>query len=348
MNKLVLFLTCASLAVGSAAAKDEPNPAEQFYKAGKEKFEQYDDNQAKLYLPSNNNPVDTLSMCIALLEGYENYVKALPLDTIIQTNKDGSPKIDKKTGKPKTKTKYSKDIVNTIAGHHNDFSIAGSVFYGKEDYASAAKAWTIYASLPSAEFLGDKKPELADSTIAETFYNVGVSQYFAKNYEESIDALGKAKKLGYANDNFRTILQLSVSGAVDKYMVAKDYAKCDEILDGAIANFPNEAMFIMFKGIVIETETEDIEQAISYYKESAEKDPTLADAQYHVGRYYNNKAVTLMNAEENLNLTDEELGKIIDPICLQAKPYLEKAVELNASNSEAKRMLDWVNSRLNK
>ena len=65
MNKLVLFLTCASLAVGSAAAKDEPNPAEQFYKAGKEKFEQYDDNQAKLYLPSNNNPVDTLSMCIA-------------------------------------------------------------------------------------------------------------------------------------------------------------------------------------------------------------------------------------------------------------------------------------------
>ena len=201
-----------------------------FTKQVKKKFEQYDDNQAKLYLPSNNNPVDTLSMCIALLEGYENYVKALPLDTIIQTNKDGSPKIDKKTGKPKTKTKYSKDIVNTIAGHHNDFSIAGSVFYGKEDYASAAKAWTIYASLPSAEFLGDKKPELADSTIAETFYNVGVSQYFAKNYEESIDALGKAKKLGYANDNFRTILQLSVSGAVDKYMVAKDYAKCDEIL----------------------------------------------------------------------------------------------------------------------
>ena len=55
-----------------------------------------------------------------------------------------------------------------------------------------------------------------------------------------------------------------------------------------------------------------------------------------------------MNAEENLNLTDEELGKLIDPICLEAKPYLEKAVELEPTNSEAQRMLKWVNDRLNK
>ena len=107
-------------------------------------------------------------------------------------------------------------------------------------------------------------------------------------------------------------------------------------------------MFLLFKGILVESKTEDIEQAFKYYKEATEKDPTLAIAQYHVGRYYNNKAVNLMNAEENLNLTDEELGKLIDPICLQAKPYLEKAVELDPANSEAQRMLNWVNDRLNK
>ena len=97
-----------------------------------------------------------------------------------------------------------------------------------------------------------------------------------------------------------------------------------------------------------ETETGDMEQAVKYYKGAAEKDPTLALAQYHVGRYYNNKAVNLMNAEENLNKTDEELGKLIDPICLEAKPYLEKAVELDPTNSEAQRMLNWVNDRLSK
>ena len=77
-------------------------------------------------------------------------------------------------------------------------------------------------------------------------------------------------------------------------------------------------------------------------------DPTLAPAQYHVGRYYNNTADDLMNAEENKNVNDAELAKIINPYCAQAKPYLEKAVQLDDTNKEAQRLLNWVNDRLSK
>ncbi len=343
MKKIALFLACSSLVGFNMAAAD--NPAEPVYKEGKEKFDMYDDAQAKLIM---QQPIDTIATGQALLDGYDLFMKALPLDTVLEVNKDGSPKIDKKTGKQKYKTKYSKDIVNKVAGHHNDFAVVGSMFNDLHQYALAAKAWGIYVSLPEAEFLGDKKPELPDSTVALFSYYQGVMLFQAKENEKALDVFYKALKKGYDYKESTDMIKYLVSINVDKLLQEKKYDECDNILNTAMQNCPNEAIFILFKGILVESKTEDIEQAIKYYKEAAEKDPTLALAQYHVGRYYNNKAVNIMNAEENLNLTDEELGKLIDPICLEAKPYLEKAVELDPANSEAQRMLNWVNDRLKK
>ena len=102
-----------------------------------------------------------------------------------QVNKDGSPKLDKKTGLQKIKTKYSKDIVNILVGHHNDYVIVGQMFNETQNYELAARAWGIYASLPSAEFLGDKKPELADSTVAQFRYYEGVMYFQARMHRTS-------------------------------------------------------------------------------------------------------------------------------------------------------------------
>ena len=343
MKKIALFLACSSLVGFNMAAED--NPAEPIYKEAEELFNQYDDAQAQAIL---QQPIDTMVVGSALLDGYDLFLKALPLDSIPEVNKDGSPKIDKKTGKQKIKTKYSKKIVDKIAGHHNDFVTVGQMFNETQNYALAAKAWGIYASLPSAEFLGDKKPELPDSTIAQFRYYEGVMYFQAKDNAQSLNAFYEALKLGYDYKETTDMIKYLVGLGVDDCLKAKKYDECDQLLAKAMQECPKEAVFLLFKGILVESKTEDIEQAFKYYKEATEKDPTLAIAQYHVGRYYNNKAVNLMNAEENLNLTDEELGKLIDPICLQAKPYLEKAVELDPANSEAQRMLNCVNDRLNK
>lgn len=65
--------------------------------------------------------VSSSDMAQALLNGFKYYETALPLDTIPEVNKDGSPKIDKKTGLQKVKVKYSAEIQNTLLAHINDF-----------------------------------------------------------------------------------------------------------------------------------------------------------------------------------------------------------------------------------
>ncbi len=341
MKKLFLSVLCSSLALAGFAQ----NEAKALVESGKAKFGKFDNEQVKLQM---HQAVDSAAMCESLLSGYEDLVKALPLDTIFETEKDGTPKIDKKTGKQKVKTKYSKDIVGLISGHHNDFAMVGSLYNENRDYANAAKAWEIYTSLPEAAYLGDKKPVVADSTLALFSYYTGVMYYQVKENEKAFNAFAKAIKKGYDANEAKEMLRYESQMIVSAFIEAKDYAACRNFLDKAIADFPQEALFVMFKGIVLETETDNIENAIALYKKATEIDPTLAQAQYHVGRYYNNKAVNIMNAEENKNLNDAELAKLINPFCEQALPYLKKAVELDDQNAEAKRLLRWVEDRLSK
>ncbi len=341
MKKLALILACTSLIGFNMAADD--NPAEPKYKEGKANFDQYDDAQTKMYL---QQPVDTIAVGTALLNGYELYLEALPLDTVLEVNKDGTPKIDKKTGLQKYKTKYSKDIISTIAGHHNDFLSVGYLFNLVQEYALAAKAWNIYTTMPSAEYLGNQKPVVPDSTLATFRYNEGLMWFQAKENEKALDAFYSALNSGYNYKECTDMIKYLVSTTYDKLSQEENYDECEQLLSTAMQNCPNEGIFDMIKGIMIEVRTEDIEQAVKYYKEATEKDPTLAQAYYHVGRYYITKANEVMNAEENLYLTDDDLEKLLSPICIEAKPYLEKAVALDPNNSDAQRLLDWVNDRL--
>ena len=341
MKKLIFSVLCTSMAITCFAQND----AKTLFESGKAKMTKFDNEQVKLQM---RQPVDSAAMCENLMGGYEDLLKALPLDSIRVTEKDGSPKIDKKTGKQQIKTKFSKDIVGLISGHHNDFAMVGSLYNENRDYANAAKAWEIYVSLPEAEFLGDKKPVLADSTVGMFAYYTGVMYYQVKDNEKAFDSFAKAIKKGYDTKEAQDMLKYESQMVVSSYLEAKNYDACEKFLDKAIADFPQEALFVMFKGIVLESKTDDIEKAIDLYKKATKIDPTLAQAQYHVGRYYNNKAVNLMNAEENANLNDAELSKVINPYCEQALPYLKKAVELDDTNSDAKRLLRWVEDRLSK
>lgn len=341
MKKLILSLLCSSLAVAGFAQND----AKTLFESGKAKMGKFDSEQVKLQM---RQPVDSALMCESLMGGYQDFIKALPMDTVFETEKTGEPKIDKKTGKQKFKTKYSKEIVGLIGGHHNDFALVGQFYNEKKDYLNAAKAWELYASLPEAEFMGANKPQLADTTAGMFYYYVGVMYYQVKDNVKALNAFKNAVRKGYDKKEAQDMLKYEYVVVLNEYLEKKDYEQCGKFLDQAIAENPAEALFVMFKGIVVESQTDDIEKAIDLYKKAVEMDPTLAQAQYHVGRYYNNKAVNLMNAEENKNLNDAELAKIINPYCAQAKPYLEKAIELDDANSEAKRLLNWVNDRLSK
>ena len=80
-------------------------------------------------------------MATSLMTAFNDFKVALPLDSVKQTNKDGSFKLDKKTGLPKIKTEYSKDIAGILVGHHVDFNRVGSDLYNLKKYKEAYDAW---------------------------------------------------------------------------------------------------------------------------------------------------------------------------------------------------------------
>lgn len=341
MKKLFLFLACVTMVAPCFAQ----NEGKDLFDSGKSLFSKYDQMQINISL---GQTVDRVEMSGYLMEGYDYLMKALPLDTIIETEKDGTPKIDKKTGAVKFKTKYSKDIVEIIAGHHNDFGNAGNVYYEASDYLNAAKAWELYCNIiPNSEYLGKLKPVFPDS-MSYMFYYTGLMYSQVGDHSKALSNFKLAMAKGYTSQDVKDGLKYEFYTVANDYYEAKDYDNSLAVINEAIATDPGEAFYVMYKGVIIESQTNDIEQAIDYYKTATELDPTLSMAQFNVGRYYYNKAVMTMNAEENQDLNNDELGELIDPLCKQAKPYIDRAVELDVenTNSEARRIQQWIDDRL--
>ena len=157
MKKTILLLACASMLAGSAYAQSD---VESLYKSGKEAFAAYDKDFAKTQL---NQPVDTAAMLGNLMKGFQDFEAALPLDSV-KTNK-----IDKKTGLPKVKTKYSKEMVALMAGHIGDLTAAGNMYYTSKQYAEGAYAFGRYCELIQSPMAKVILGGLISSTLLNAF-----------------------------------------------------------------------------------------------------------------------------------------------------------------------------------
>lgn len=168
------------------AAKANPetaNDVNTYYIAGKIEFDAFDkDFSASMINPAAADPV---SMGQELLNGYENFMKALPLDQL--PNEKGQ-----------VKPKYTKDMLNKIAGHANDYFKAGADFFnaGKQ-YPEAYQGFMIYADMPDQDFMADQKLELPAADRGTAYYNAGLAAWTGNNVLESADAFRKARKVGY-------------------------------------------------------------------------------------------------------------------------------------------------------
>ena len=395
MKKLFVVLACASLCLMGAnaqealvksvekdikmsspdfnAARTKLKPAfteetskgdaYTWYVAGKIEFNMYDDMFAKRSI--NPQSVDPTVMGVALVDGYEYFVKALPLDSVPEVDKKtGEPKVDKKTGEVKIKTRFSKEILNVLVGHFNDYSQAGSDLYDAKDYKNAAKAWEIYATMPKASFLGKQAPVVADTIVGMIRYYQALALWLDNNPKDAINAFAEARKCGY---NKKETYDYALSCAaqikdekavaeiakeamplygnedsqyvrilINSYLNEQNYAEANKILDQAIASNPQNSEFCNLKGILLENQS-SIEEALPYFKKAVELDPSSSKAQFDLGRYYFNKAVKMR--DEKVDLTGADLAKLVNPLYEQALPYLEKAYELDKENIDAKNAL---------
>ena len=331
--------------------------AQTYYIPGRASFKDYD-NLLGLKQFGKTKDGDDVKMGKLLIQGYDMYVKALPLDSV--PNEKG-----------KVKPKYSKDIVSTIAGHFTDFTNAGADLYNAKDYDGAYRAWGIFNEIPQNPSFREKLTSVpADTILGEIAFNQALAAWQGNHLEDALKAFLFAKSKGYSKKqlydyaiavadgakNSEALLALSeeafglygdqdpmyLGQMVNYYLQNKNFDKAFEIINGAIAKDPNNAQYYNIQGVLYEN-VDKRPEAIAAYKKATELDPENANALYNYGRQLCESAYALNDAAPTSQREYEayKAEKIV-PLFQQAVDILEKAYTVNPDNTDVLKYLENV------
>lgn len=168
-------------------AMENPETKDQaitYYVAGKIEMDAFDNGfKTKMINPDDPSAQGSV-MADELLAAYKYFLQALPLDSL--PNEKGQ-----------VKPKYSKDIMNKLKGHSNDFFTAGADYYNdKAFYPQAYDAFMIYGSLPSGVLKSDAA-SFNNEQIATSYFNAGLAASQGGATEASAEAFKQARLAGY-------------------------------------------------------------------------------------------------------------------------------------------------------
>ncbi len=333
------------------------NLAQTYYIPGKAMFDEFD--QLFGYkqfnkLPPNGDKV----MSDDLLEGYAYYMRALPLDTV--TNAKG-----------KVKTKYSKDIVNTITGHVADYNNAALTYWELKEFANAYRAWDIFLGLyekaPFAERLEKNAP--ADSIIGEVYYNQALAAWQADSLQNALKSFKNAQRKGYNKKQLYDYAIAVASSAgddaaayewatqgltlykdeasyfghvINKYLKEKNFDKAFSLVDDAIAKDPNNAQYYFVKGVLYDNQDKKAE-AKAMFAKSVQLNPEFVQGLTQYGSALCQEAYKLSDEAPTTAAESQAYFEAkIKPLFEEAAKYLEKAWSIDNNNIEALRYLDNI------
>ena len=324
--------------------------AQTWFTAGRLAFKLFDQMQAMKAVGQDGGMISAAMMGEALNAGFEAMFKALPLDSVKETNKDGSFKLDK-NGMPKIKTKYSKDIIAALIPHIADMGNLGNTYLNAaqesqkaEDWTNAAKAYGNYCEVVTSPFAKAQNISLPDSTIAELKFFQGYAFYNAKDFANAYPALAQACRMGYTDNQVDAYATSALANLVQGFLDKKDYASAYNYIDAAIARDGDNATLYDMKGFTAELE-KDIDAAIPFYQKAVETDGNYAQGFYDLGRCYYLQAQNIIDADPNA--TNAQLKEKLLPIYNKALPLLEKAGQLNADDAaKAKRVIDDIKYKM--
>jgi len=342
-----------------ALTNDETrNKAETWALANRIKIEQYDK-----YMDNRRvgKKIDVKAMGHTLLDAYDYSLIALKLDTIHVLDNKGQPVIDKKTKRPKVRTKYSKEVVNRLVDHHDSYRMAGSELYNIKDWEGAYQAWDDYCLL--AARTDDPRWVKPDSVLAEVRYYQGIAAWQKGDTIDAVRLFSMARHLGddrkeaydYAlvclSDlgNEAEVVKLAweafvkfgtrdpqyIRILINDFINREDYSGANDLIDDALEASPDDDELLNLKGLVVESK-EDIYEAFPYYQRCIELNDSNASGLFNVGRFFYNKA---METRQNSHLYGKKLADLVNPIYREALPYLEKSYAINPRNEEVKNAL---------
>ncbi len=342
-----------------ALTNDETrNKAETWALANRIKIEQYDK-----YMDNRRvgKKIDVKAMGHTLLDAYDYSLIALKLDTIHVLDNKGQPVIDKKTKRPKVRTKYSKEVVNRLVDHHDSYRMAGSELYNIKDWEGAYQAWDDYCLL--AARTDDPRWVKPDTVLAEVRYYQGIAAWQKGDTIDAVRLFSMARHLGddrkeaydYAlvclSDlgNEAEVVKLAweafvkfgtrdpqyIRILINDFINREDYSGANDLIDDALEASPDDDELLNLKGLVVESK-EDIYEAFPYYQRCIELNDSNASGLFNVGRFFYNKA---METRQNSHLYGKKLADLVNPIYREALPYLEKSYAINPRNEEVKNAL---------
>lgn len=345
------------------------NLAETWWVAARVEFGIYDKNRVN---KSVGNSYDVKEMGASLVNGYDYCQRALKCDTVLETTRNGSPKIDKVTQKQKVKTKFSKEIWSKMMGYIVDYSAAGADLYKAKDMANAFRLWDIYYHLvttPQQKFRHKVDP---DTVVGEMRYFQAMAAVQLNKLPEAHALFSKARDLGITkkgafDHDIRVLHQMGdtstmvkvakaaygLYGQQDvKYMriMINDciyhgrMKEAEVMLDQAILMDSLNANYFTIKGQIVESQSSFID-ARPYYIRAVELDSGNYQTNFDVGRCYYLEA--LQYIQNNSKKSSARLTKEVTPILDKAKAYLEKAYQINRDSVDTRSILRDIYYRLN-
>lgn len=326
--------------------------AEAFYTAGEIAFKEFDHLQSMaMTMPGKYTLADSVQMGRLLLDAYNFYMQALPLDSL--PNEKG-----------KIKPKFSGKIYNDLTNHSADYRMGGIFLYNGKDYAGAYDAWVDYANIQDMPEVKKKLKGLAsmnpgilpsDEEVSEILYNAGLAAWNLEEFQKAYDAFMMAKARGYNKKhiydygmavaqqagNEDAVFALAqeaqplygsedptyVRLILNHYIQNKESDKAYAIIEEALVAEPENSQYYVFRGILNEQKG-DMTAAKEDYMKGVEVNPRNAQALYYVGHVLFNEAADLSDkAPANPRESQEYFNSTVRPVLLEAVKYLENSVD---------------------
>lgn len=255
-----------------------------------------------------------------------------------------------------------------LVAHHNDFSIAGNLMYNKGNYKEAGQLWGVYVNLPYSGIEDRDKFAAPDTVLAEMAFFEGVALWQAEELKDAIDAFAMARKLGYQKKeayDYALSCMANMQDTIGIVELAKEaykvygkedsqyikliindninhnqYDEAQSLIASAIADNPSSADLYNLMGFIYEQKKDD-ENALINYRKATELDPNYAPAQFNAGACIVRKAAALQEKINKLTGAEYQSARENEliPLYKEALPYIEKAYELDPTDSSAKRVL---------